>query len=417
MPDRSETQKGRREPKSAATLEFRHVAKRYPGQERPAIEDLSFTVDAGEICVLVGPSGCGKTTAMRLVNRMIEITDGEVLIDGGSVHDRSVNELRRDIGYAIQDIGLFPHRTVADNIATLPRVLGWDKQRIRERVDELLELVGLPLEVRDRYPAQLSGGQQQRVGVARALSTDPPLLLMDEPFGAVDPIARERLQNEFLRLQARLRKTIVFVTHDIDEALKMGDKVAVMQVGGKLAQYAAPAVLLAEPANDFVASFVGADRGLKRLSLQRVRDIALWSTVNATEGDDAAEIRRRLGDADVPWALLVDGDGKPVGWIEPDKLREGTVSRDLVSPDPPVIVERDDVLRDALSDLLSAESHYGVVVDPYGHVEKALSIDAISHAINSDPSKVPSTAEILAAQQEDEREREQAQHQEEEPAL
>jgi len=417
MPDRSETQKGRREPKSAATLEFRHVAKRYPGQERPAIEDLSFTVDAGEICVLVGPSGCGKTTAMRLVNRMIEITDGEVLIDGHSVHDRSVNELRRDIGYAIQDIGLFPHRTVADNIATLPRVLGWDKQRIRERVDELLELVGLPLEVRDRYPAQLSGGQQQRVGVARALSTDPPLLLMDEPFGAVDPIARERLQNEFLRLQARLRKTIVFVTHDIDEALKMGDKVAVMQVGGKLAQYASPAVLLAEPANEFVASFVGADRGLKRLALQRVRDIALWSTVNATEGDDAAEIRRRLSDADVPWALLVDGDNKPVGWIEPDKLREGKVSRDLVSPDPPVIVERDDVLRDALSDLLSAESHFGVVVDPYGHVEKALSIDAISHAINSDPSQVPSTAEILAAQQEDEREREQAQHEEEEPAL
>jgi osmoprotectant transport system ATP-binding protein len=416
MPDRSETQKGRREPKPAATLEFRHVAKRYPGQEQPAIEDLSFTVDAGEICVLVGPSGCGKTTAMRLVNRMIEITDGEVLIDGHSVQDRSVNELRRDIGYAIQDIGLFPHRTVADNIATLPRVLGWDKERTRERVDELLELVGLPLEVRDRYPAQLSGGQQQRVGVARALSTDPPLLLMDEPFGAVDPIARERLQNEFLRLQARLRKTIVFVTHDIDEALKMGDKVAVMQVGGKLAQYAAPAVLLAEPANDFVASFVGADRGLKRLSLQRVRDIALWSTVNATEGDDAAEIRRRLGDADVPWALLVDGDGKPVGWIEPDKLREGRVTRDLVSPDPPVIVERDDVLRDALSDLLSAESHYGVVVDPYGHVEKALSIDAISHAINSDPSKVPSTAEILIAQQEDERERDQAQ-QEEEPAL
>jgi osmoprotectant transport system ATP-binding protein len=264
--------------------------------------------------------------------------------------------------------------------------------------------------VRDRYPAQLSGGQQQRVGVARALSTDPPLLLMDEPFGAVDPIARERLQNEFLRLQARLRKTVVFVTHDIDEALKMGDKVAVMQVGGKLAQYASPAVLLAEPANEFVASFVGADRGLKRLALQRVRDIELWSTVNTTEGDDAAEIRRRLGDADVPWALLIDGDDKPVGWIEPDKLREGKVTRQLVSPDPPVIVERDDVLRDALSDLLSAESHYGVVVDPYGHVEKALSIDAISHAINSDPSKVPSTAEMLAARVEDDAERD---HQEE----
>ncbi|MEA2281738.1 MAG: osmoprotectant transport system ATP-binding protein [Solirubrobacteraceae bacterium] len=416
MHDRSENQRGRKEPKPAATLEFRHVAKRYPGQDRPAIEDLSFTVDAGEICVLVGPSGCGKTTAMRLVNRMIEISGGEVLIDGRSVHDRSVNELRRDIGYAIQDIGLFPHRTVADNIATLPRVLGWDKQRIRARVDELLELVGLPLEVRDRYPAQLSGGQQQRVGVARALSTDPPLLLMDEPFGAVDPIARERLQNEFLRLQARLRKTIVFVTHDIDEALKMGDKVAVMQVGGQLAQYAAPAVLLAEPANDFVASFVGADRGLKRLSLQRVRDIELWSTVNATEGDDAAEIRGRLGGADVPWALLVDADNKPVGWIEPDKLREGKVTRGLVSPDPPVIVERDDVLRDALSDLLSAESHYGVVVDPYGHVENALSIDAISHAINSDPSKVPSTAEMLAARADDEAVPE-PESQEGEPAL
>jgi osmoprotectant transport system ATP-binding protein len=403
MADRSET-------KPAATLEFRHVAKRYPGQEKPAIEDLSFTVDAGDVCVLVGPSGCGKTTAMRLVNRMIELTSGEVLLDGKSVHDRPVNDLRRDVGYAIQDIGLFPHRTVADNIATLPKVLGWDKGRIRSRVDELLELVGLPLEVRDRYPAQLSGGQQQRVGVARALSTDPPLLLMDEPFGAVDPIARERLQNEFLRLQARLRKTIVFVTHDIDEALKMGDKVAVMQVGGRLAQYAAPAVLLAEPANDFVASFVGADRGLKRLSLQRVRDIELWSTVNAKEGDDATRIRERLGAADVPWALLVDDDDKPIGWIQPERLRSGTVTRELVHPDPPVIVERDDVLRDALSDLLSAESHFGVVVDPYGRVEKALSIDAISHAINSDPSKVPSTAEMLAAAAEEERP-------EEEPAL
>ena len=393
------------------------MAKRYPGQEQPAIEDLSFTVDAGEICVLVGPSGCGKTTAMRLVNRMIEITDGEVLIDGAQ-RPATARSTSCAATSATRSRTSACSRT-ARSPTTSPRCRACSagtRTRIRERVDELLELVGLPLEVRDRYPAQLSGGQQQRVGVARALSTDPPLLLMDEPFGAVDPIARERLQNEFLRLQARLRKTIVFVTHDIDEALKMGDKVAVMQVGGKLAQYAAPAVLLAEPANDFVASFVGADRGLKRLSLQRVRDIALWSTVNATEGDDAAEIRRRLGDADVPWALLVDGDNKPVGWIEPDKLREGRVTRELVSPDPPVIVERDDVLRDALSDLLSAESHYGVVVDPYGHVEKALSIDAISHAINSDPSKVPSTAEILIAQQEDEREREQAQ-QEEEPAL
>src|SRR3954447_16783694 len=352
----------------AATLEFRNVQKRYPGASKAAIEDLSLTVEAGAICVLVGPSGCGKTTAMRMVNRMIELSGGDILLDGKSVKERQPSDLRREIGYAIQDIGLFPHRTIADNIATVPRVMGWDKGRIRERVDEMLELIGLPAEVRDRYPGQLSGGQQQRVGVARALATDPPLMLMDEPFGAVDPIARERLQNEFLRLQGRLRKTIVFVTHDIDEAIKMGDKVAVMQEGGHLAQYASPAALLAEPANEFVADFVGADRGLKRLALQRVRDIELWSTVNATEGDDAAEIRRRLGAADVPWALLVDADNKPVGWIEPDKLRDGTVTRQLISKDPPVIVERDDVLRDALSDLLSAESHYGVVVDPYGHV-------------------------------------------------
>jgi osmoprotectant transport system ATP-binding protein len=408
MPDRSPNEAAQ-PTRSAATLEFRHVAKRYPGQERPAIEDLSFTVQAGEICVLVGPSGCGKTTAMRLVNRMIERSGGEVLLDGRDVNDRPLTELRRDVGYAIQDIGLFPHRTVADNIATLPKVMRWDKKRIRRRVDELLELVGLPAEVRDRYPAQLSGGQQQRVGVARALSTDPPLLLMDEPFGAVDPIARERLQNEFLRLQARLRKTIVFVTHDIDEALKMGDKVAVLQEGGRLAQYASPALLLAEPANEFVASFVGADRGLKRLSLQRVRDIELWSVVTCREGEDAPGIRSRLPAADVPWALLVEDD-KPVGWIEPDRLRQGTVSREMISQDPPVIVERDDVLRDALSDLLSAESRYAVVVDPYGRVEKALSIEAISHSINADPSTVPSTAEMLAAQLDEERP-------EEEPAL
>jgi osmoprotectant transport system ATP-binding protein len=390
-------------PTPAATLEFRHVAKRYPGQERAAIEDLSFTVDAGEICVLVGPSGCGKTTAMRLVNRMIELSEGDVLLDGESVMDRPLADLRRHIGYAIQDIGLFPHRTIADNIATLPRVLGWDKQRTRERVDELLELVGLPLEVRDRYPSQLSGGQQQRVGVARALSTDPPLLLMDEPFGAVDPIARERLQNEFLRLQARLRKTIVFVTHDIDEALKMGDKVAVLQEGGRLAQYASPAVLLAEPANDFVASFVGADRGLKRLSLQRVRDIDLWEMVTCRPGDASAEVSGRLGEADVPWALLVDEDDRPVGWIEPERLDGGgTIDPDVCSPVAPAVVELDDVLRDALSDLLSAESQYGVVVDADGRVAKALSIAAISHAINSDPSAVPSTAEMLAARAEQE---------------
>ncbi|MEJ7789175.1 MAG: ATP-binding cassette domain-containing protein, partial [Thermoleophilaceae bacterium] len=214
----------------AATLEFRNATKRYPGTDEVAVEDLSLEVPAGEICVLVGPSGCGKTTAMRMVNRMIDITEGDILIDGKSVTDRSPAELRREIGYAIQQIGLFPHLTIADNIGTVPKLLGWDKERISARVDELLELVSLdPADTRDRYPGQLSGGQRQRIGVARALAVDPPLMLMDEPFGAIDPINRERLQNEFLRLQQEIRKTIVFVTHDIDEAIKMGDKIAVLQ--------------------------------------------------------------------------------------------------------------------------------------------------------------------------------------------
>ncbi len=218
---------------SAAPLEFRHVGKRYPGADRAAIEDLSFEVPAGEICVLVGPSGCGKTTAMRLVNRMIDLTSGEILLDGRSVTDRKPAELRREIGYVIQQIGLFPHQTIAQNIATVPKLLGWDKRRTEARVTELLELIGLDPDLGRRYPSQLSGGQRQRVGVARALAADPPLMLMDEPFGAIDPINRERLQDEFLRLQREIRKTIVFVTHDIDEAIKMGDRIAIMREGGR----------------------------------------------------------------------------------------------------------------------------------------------------------------------------------------
>src|ERR687896_1052469 len=271
-------------------IEFRKVSKTYPGSDNPIVTDLSFEVPEGEICVLVGPSGCGKTTAMRMVNRMIEISEGDILLDGSSVKDRRPAELRRDIGYAIQQIGLFPHLSVGDNIATVPRLLGWDRGRIRTRVDELLELVSLdPHETRDRYPAQLSGGQRQRVGVARALAVDPPLMLMDEPFGAIDPINRDRLQNEFLRLQAEIRKTVVFVTHDIDEAIKMGDRIAIMQKGGRLAQYAAPADLLAEPANEFVADFVGADRALKRLSLQRVREADLWRAHLVRDGEPPPE--------------------------------------------------------------------------------------------------------------------------------
>src|SRR5947208_2756532 len=228
----------------AASVSYRDVTKRYAGQMTPAISDLSLEVPAGEICVLVGPSGCGKTTAMRMLNRTVEITEGDILIGDTSVRDRDPAELRREMGYVIQQTGLFPHRSVADNIATVPKLVGWDRDRIRARVQELLALIGLDPSLGERFPSQLSGGQQQRVGVARALAADPPVMLMDEPFGAIDPIARERLQNEFLRLQAEIRKTVLFVTHDIDEAIKMGDRIAILKQGGSLDQYATPAALL-----------------------------------------------------------------------------------------------------------------------------------------------------------------------------
>jgi osmoprotectant transport system ATP-binding protein len=259
----------------AATVEFDHARKVYDDAEHPAITDFSLEVPAGELTIFIGPSGSGKTTAMRLVNRMIELTSGDVRVDGVSVKDRPAAELRRGIGYAIQQIGLFPHLSIADNIGTVPKLLGWSKDRIRARVEELLDLVSLDRDVAGRYPSQLSGGQRQRVGVARALAADPPLLLMDEPFGAIDPITRERLQNEFLRLQEEIRKTVVFVTHDIDEAIKMGDRVAILREGGHLAQYGTPEEILVRPADDFVARFVGADRALKRLSLATVGDLQL----------------------------------------------------------------------------------------------------------------------------------------------
>jgi osmoprotectant transport system ATP-binding protein len=312
----------------AATLELRDVSKRYAGRERPAVDHLSLTVPAGEICVLVGPSGCGKTTAMRMVNRMTEITEGDILLDGTSVRTRRTAELRRQIGYVIQNVGLFPHLTIGENIATVPRLLGWDKTRIRNRVEELLELVALdPAEFRDTYPAQLSGGQRQRVGVARALAADPLLMLMDEPFGAIDPINRGRLQNQFLRLQAQIRKTVVFVTHDIDEALKMGNRIAVMKEGGVLAQYATPRELLESPADEFVESFVGADRGLKALALYRVRDLELGpvrvgSPVTVELDDTLRDALSAMLMNDADYCRVHDGDRGIVGTITIDQVRE-----------------------------------------------------------------------------------------------
>ena len=299
------------------------MTKRYRGADTDAVSDLSLEVLAGEICVLVGPSGCGKTTAMRMVNRTVEITSGDIEIGGTSVTARPPAQLRREMGYVIQQIGLFPHRTIAENIATVPLLLGWSRERTAARVAELLELISLPADVADRYPAQLSGGQQQRVGVARALAADPPVMLMDEPFGAIDPINRERLQNEFLRLQKEIRKTIVFVTHDIDEAIKMGDKIAILQVGGKLAQYATPSEILQHPANEFVEDFVGADRALKRLALLRVSDIELGPSNGGPSIRDSALVRDALSDLLQHGALhgnVVDGDGRTLGGISMESL-------------------------------------------------------------------------------------------------
>jgi osmoprotectant transport system ATP-binding protein len=260
---------------SAAEIVFTDVTKRYAGRQNAAVRNLSLVVPAGEICVLVGPSGAGKTTAMKLVNRLIDFDDGDITIDGQSIRKLDVTELRRGIGYVIQQVGLFPHMTIGDNVAVVPKLLGWPKKRISERVAELMQLVGLEAGDRKRYPAQLSGGQRQRVGLARALAADPKVMLMDEPFGALDPITRDRLQNEFLRLHEVERKTVIFVTHDIDEAIKLGDRIAILREGGVLAQYDTPDAILANPADDFVARFVGADRGLKRLALRRLDEIEL----------------------------------------------------------------------------------------------------------------------------------------------
>jgi osmoprotectant transport system ATP-binding protein len=312
----------------AAELELKHVSRRYPGQTKPAIADLSFTVPAGEVCVLVGPSGSGKTTAMRLINRMIPITGGDILLGGRSVLTRDARQLRREIGYVIQQIGLFPHQTIAENIATVPGLLGWPKPRIAARVSELLTLIGLDEDgIGERYPAQLSGGQRQRVGVARALAADPPLMLMDEPFGAIDPINRARLQDEFLALQRKVKKTIVFVTHDIDEAIKMGDRIVILREGGQLAQYDTPREILTHPADEFVAQFVGADRGIKRLSLTRLDEMRLLEPNGTRPGALRAPARTSVRDA---LSMIISANGAPLTVVDDDDKAEGLLTLSLI---------------------------------------------------------------------------------------
>ncbi len=372
----------------ASSVRYQGATKRYGDSETPAVDDLTLEVPAGEICVLVGPSGCGKTTAMRMVNRTVEITAGDVLVGGESVREREPARLRREIGYVIQQIGLFPHRTIAENVAAVPQLMGWKKDRIEARTGELLELIGLDPELGDRYPAQLSGGQQQRVGVARALAADPLVMLMDEPFGAIDPINRERLQNEFLRLQAQVRKTVLFVTHDIDEAIKMGDRIAVMRKGGRVAQYATPAEILMSPADEFVEDFVGADRALKRLALMRVADIDLWEAPLAHVGQATAEVRAKLSapDVEVPYPLLVDGARRPLGWLSERDLAADVVPAQPDSPLGPLL-DRDDVMRDALADLLQGEAQYAAVVDAEGRIDGVLSVEIISEFLGSPRAK------------------------------
>jgi osmoprotectant transport system ATP-binding protein len=379
---------------TAATVEFDHVTKRYDARAKDtpgAVNDLSLTVPAGKICVLVGPSGCGKTTSLKMVNRLIEPSGGRILIDGVDAATRDVDELRRGIGYVIQQVGLFPHQTIGVNVAVVPSLLGWPESRRKARSDELLALVGLdPARYRDRYPSQLSGGERQRVGVARALAADPPIMLMDEPFGAVDPVVRERLQNEFLRLQEELAKTILFVTHDIDEAIKMGDLVAVMQVGGVLAQFGPPADILAAPANEFVARFVGTDRGLKRLSLRRVSELELRPAVLARLGEAAVDVRARMTPEAFPSVLLVDDRDRPIGWIDPADLPTGGPIPESLAEAMSPLLDRRTTLHDALSLLLDADVQAGIVTDRTGAVRGIVTVDQIAELMRetADPRSV-----------------------------
>ena len=325
-----------------ATIALQGVTKNYPGQAEPAVDHITMDIAAGEIVVLVGPSGCGKTTTMKMINRLIEPTSGKILIGGTDVLKLDADEHRRNVGYVIQQIGLFPHMRIAENIGLVPRMLGWSRRKTAERVEELLEVVGLaPGEYARRYPRELSGGQQQRVGVARALAADPPVMLMDEPFGATDPITREHLQNEFLRLQRELRKTIVFVTHDFDEALKMGDRIAVMRSQSVIAQYDTPEAILAAPVDDYVGSFIGAGGQLKRLGLMRLRDVELRPvparkslpliTIEATLRD-ALDMMLENGSEKVLVAEGESGAGEVLGAIRMDDLMAAISDE---SPDDP----------------------------------------------------------------------------------
>jgi osmoprotectant transport system ATP-binding protein len=361
-------------------IEFQNVVKRFPDGFQ-AVKGLDLKVHDGEICVFIGPSGCGKTTSMRMVNRLLSITEGKILVDGRDNRDFPAEELRRKIGYAIQQIGLFPHFTVLDNIAVVPRMLGWDDDRIRKRVDDLLELVGLDPDInREKYPRQLSGGQQQRVGVARALGADPPIMLMDEPFGAIDPITREVLQEEFLQIQKEISKTIIFVTHDIDEAIKMGDRIAILR-DGSLEQYDTPDNILAHPKDRFVRDFVGADRALKRLGLIRVHELMDADVIPRVRlRDDVARAREVIKEHGGRSAFVVDDEGVLKGWVDLDGIRQSPNSlvEAMMEADYQEIgVRKNNTAREALSAMVARGFRITPVVDRQGKLVGSITVQAL----------------------------------------
>ncbi len=357
-----------------------HVSKRYPGQQKSAVEDVSMTIEAGEIVVFVGPSGCGKTTTMRMINRLIEPTSGSITIGGRDALSIPANELRRSIGYSIQQAGLFPHMTIEQNVALVPGLLKWDKKRVSARVEEMLSLVGLdPAIYAHRFPRQLSGGQQQRVGVARALAADPPVLLMDEPFGAVDPITRASLQDELIRLHAEIGTTIVFVTHDFAEAVKLGDRIAVLGDQSSIQQYDTPEAILANPATEMVEGFVGKGALLQQLGLKRVRDVHLEQRPTAHENDPVDQLARAIDASDDDWGVIVDDRDRPVRWVRDHHLRTAQNLRDVGVPAD--LVSMSSTLQQALEAILSTGCVSAIVTGRNGRYEGVVVIETLMSAI------------------------------------
>ncbi|MBG6107100.1 ABC transporter ATP-binding protein [Frigoribacterium sp. CG_9.8] len=378
---------------SGKSILIEGVTKRYPGQKSPAVDGITLEIPAGKIVMLVGPSGCGKTTTLKMINRLIEPTEGRIVLGDEDVTDIDGDELRRRIGYVIQAGGLFPHLTVAANISIVPKMLGWDKKRIADRVDELLELVSLdPADYRDRYPKELSGGQQQRVGVARALAADPPVLLMDEPFGAVDPITRQRLQDELLRIQEELQKTIVIVTHDFDEAVKLGDWIVVFSDGAHIVQYDTPERILAEPANEFVENFIGSGAGLKQLTLRRVGEVELADAVTARPGEVASEVLARAVAAKHNHVVVVDERERPIQWLtrrQLTRLEKITAVREAHLP----VVGHRATLNDALDTMLVSSAGAALVTGKRDRFLGVIDVETVMEAITSARASAAASAD------------------------